>query len=312
MISQLQLTNFQGHQDSTFDLTPGINVVTGQSDSGKSSIVRALYWLIYNRPTGAADIFRNWLVGEKDEVLVKVVVDGYIMARFREGAKNGYYIFDPDNNLTELKAIRQDVPSEVSDLLQIGDYNIQPQHDSYFLLADSPGDVARRLNEVCGLVIIDGTLKVANLLISRNGQAIKTSEQSIEQTKADIEAYADLEDREMALGRLERKQGHLVDTQARIKTLTGMIDTKEKLESDLAGVNDLLKAEPEVKALMAKVEERERVRDRITRLQSLIDERTRLDKELQRTEATLGELESGLHSLWDGLDVCPLCLQPMK
>jgi exonuclease SbcC len=304
MINRIYLKNFQGHQDSDFLLAPGINVVTGESDAGKSSLIRALFWAIKNRPIGAAEVFRNWLVEDKDTVSVTVELDGtHGIVRYRRGADNGY---DVDGE--KLKAIRTDVPSEVADLLNISDHNIQPQHDAYFLLADSPGDVARKLNEVCGLDIIDNCLKTANLLISRNGQEIKTSEATIAQTQADIDTYIDLEGREKALGILERKQGHLADARSNITTLEDLIADREALDIDLKAVDGLLVAETEVEALWAKVEEQNAVQERIDKLGSLINERTRLDKEIASKDAALGEMESSLENLMDGLDVCPLCL----
>ena len=313
MIEAITLANFQGHQDSVFKLDPGINVITGDSDSGKSSVIRALYWLIYNRPTGGADVFRNRHVDPKELISVAVLLHDFmpdepprsaLVARYRKGSENGYDVMGD-----KLKAIRTDVPAEVVGLLNFSDHNIQPQHNPYFLLADSPGEVARHLNDVCGLEIIDQCLGIANRLINQNSQDIKATERNIQQTQADLLAYDDLEAREKDVGRLERKQGHLVDTQARIRTLTGLLNTRKGLIEDIAAVDSLLEAESEVDALMAKIEEQKALQARITRLQDLLDERTRLDTEVRRKEASLGELETSLHSLMDGLGVCPLCNQ---
>ena len=305
MIEQITLTNFQGHQDSIFELNPGINVITGDSDSGKSSVIRALFWLIKNRPMGGADVYRNRHADPKEPVSVQMLFsDEQPILRYRKGSENGYMVGEQI-----LKAIRTDVPTEVSGLLNISDHSIQPQHDSYFLLADSPGDVARQLNNVCGLEIIDLCLAMANRLINQNGQDIKSVERSIQQTEADLVAYISLEDREKAVGRLERKQGHLVDTQNKITRLNALLTTHSGIIESMAAVDDLLEAETEVDGLMAKITEQKATQVRITKLQDLFDKRTRLDREVRRTEASLGELESSLNSLLDGLVVCPLCLQ---
>jgi exonuclease SbcC len=52
MITQLNITNFQSHVKSVLKLSPGINVICGPSDSGKSAIIRGLRWVIENQPTG--------------------------------------------------------------------------------------------------------------------------------------------------------------------------------------------------------------------------------------------------------------------
>ena len=48
MIKSLHIQNFQSHKKTTLKFHKGINVVIGQSDSGKSAIIRALNWTINN------------------------------------------------------------------------------------------------------------------------------------------------------------------------------------------------------------------------------------------------------------------------
>ena len=52
MSIQIQLRNFQGHKATNIELSDAINVLCGDTDAGKSSIIRALYWVCFNRPTG--------------------------------------------------------------------------------------------------------------------------------------------------------------------------------------------------------------------------------------------------------------------
>ena len=37
MISSVHIKNFQKHKDLSLEFTPGINVITGKSDAGKSA-----------------------------------------------------------------------------------------------------------------------------------------------------------------------------------------------------------------------------------------------------------------------------------
>ena len=52
MISGLLLKNFQSHKKTILHFHPGVNAIIGKSNSGKTAILRALYWIIYNRPSG--------------------------------------------------------------------------------------------------------------------------------------------------------------------------------------------------------------------------------------------------------------------
>ena len=44
MLKKLILKNFQSHSDSELEFDKGINVICGNSDSGKSSIIRSFIW----------------------------------------------------------------------------------------------------------------------------------------------------------------------------------------------------------------------------------------------------------------------------
>ena len=57
MIKSVSIKNFKSHKDSTILLTSGVNSIFGDSDSGKSAIIKALYWCINNQPSG--DSFIN-------------------------------------------------------------------------------------------------------------------------------------------------------------------------------------------------------------------------------------------------------------
>ena len=50
MIKSIHVVGFQSHADSTIEFDPGVNVLIGQSDSGKTAVVRALDWALNNRP----------------------------------------------------------------------------------------------------------------------------------------------------------------------------------------------------------------------------------------------------------------------
>lgn len=52
MIKQLNIQNFQSHVDTTLEFSDGCNIIVGNSDSGKTAIIRALRWLVFHKPTG--------------------------------------------------------------------------------------------------------------------------------------------------------------------------------------------------------------------------------------------------------------------
>jgi exonuclease SbcC len=159
MIQSIQLINFQGHKNTTIDLSKGLNSLVGKSDSGKTSIIRAIKWVLTNRPSGDSLINHDAFVKNKQvkPCIVTITTDKHTIQRERSADINSYTI-----DGLELKAIGTDVPDEVVQALNLNDINIQFQLDSPFLLNETSGEVARMLNKVIKLDDIDFTLKNLN------------------------------------------------------------------------------------------------------------------------------------------------------
>lgn len=135
----LKVKNYQAHRDSELDLiSPGINVIVGESDCGKSSLIRAVEALADN---GVMDRRH----GSKE---TSVDLDG--CCRVRSSSKNQ---FEVEGRV--YKAMRSEVPREIADRLNLSPVNFRSQHSPYFLIGDSPGAVARAMNEFADLGLID-------------------------------------------------------------------------------------------------------------------------------------------------------------
>lgn len=148
MITSLYLSNFQSHPATKLEFHPGVNAIIGPSDSGKTSILRALRWVCYGQPRG--DSFRRH--GTK-KTQVDVEVDETVISRVRSASKNLYQVGD-----LELTSFH-DLPEEVTDLLRMEAINLQQQMDAPFLLCETSGEVARYLNKITDLSIIDTAMK---------------------------------------------------------------------------------------------------------------------------------------------------------
>jgi len=51
-IAKIKLKNFQCHKNLTMNLTTGMTSLMGKNNGGKSSAIRALYWIFTNSPRG--------------------------------------------------------------------------------------------------------------------------------------------------------------------------------------------------------------------------------------------------------------------
>lgn len=165
MLQTIQIHNFQSHENSQLDLSPGINTLVGDSDCGKSAVMRAILWAITNSPQGDAYV-SDWTKTPKGKQMAGaatyVAIDTnpqkdrgkFSVVRKRSPEFNGYEVFDGSDN-TQFEALRTDVPREVSQCFNIGPVNIQRQMDPPFLIAATPGEAARFINQLVNLTDID-------------------------------------------------------------------------------------------------------------------------------------------------------------
>lgn len=145
MLERLRIKDFQCHGDLGIEFGPKVTTLTGASDIGKSAVLRAIRWAMTNRPLGDAHV-RNGAEG----VVVKLLVDGRTVRRRRGKGVNAYEL-----DRKRYEAFGGDVPEEIGNLLGVGDMNFQGQHDPSFWFGLSPPEVARQLNRVVDLDVMD-------------------------------------------------------------------------------------------------------------------------------------------------------------
>jgi hypothetical protein len=158
MLKSILVEGFQSHVNTRLDLSDGINVVVGTSDSGKTAlVVRAFQWLRTNRPLGTSFIHHG-----ADGAAVSVEVDDHELVRRRAGSSNCYLV---DGVVFE--AMKQAVPEEVGACLNMKDINIQAQLDGHFLVLSPPGQIAAYINEITKLDKVDDAVKVINQMLNK-------------------------------------------------------------------------------------------------------------------------------------------------
>ena len=312
MINYIRLRNFQGHRDTRLGLSSGVNVITGPSNIGKSSFIRALWWVARNRPLGAGEAFKHYNVDKKEEVSVTLDTDGGIVSRFRKGSKTGYRVNDD-----ELVAVRTDVPKEVSDILDLGEHNIQTQHrvpgsNPYFLVEDGPADVARKLNEVCGLDIIDECLKNAAMLVSQNSQQTAEAERRVEELQTARDGYSDLKEREEVISRLEALEAESIALEPKIEDLGRLMDEAKAAQDKIKELNEFLGVEEKVDQLFVLLEERKEVVSKMWELDGLLKTVDGNRKDAARMGGEVAAMEKQFHNLFEERGVCPLCEQEIQ
>ena len=140
MIKKLRIKNFQKHKSIDIEFDDHITSIVGPSDSGKSALIRALKWVITNKPNGM-EFIRE---GSK-KCSVRIETDNHKITRSR-GTENTYHL---DKEV--FHAFGNNVPKEIIDSLRMDEINFQGQHVSPCWLNESAGQVSRNLNQIVNL-----------------------------------------------------------------------------------------------------------------------------------------------------------------
>lgn len=161
---KLIIENFQSHEYTEIEFIPGLNVFVGPSDSGKSSILRALRWVLFNQPRGA-DFIRT---GAKKCQVHLILDDGTEIIRIRSKSVNRYILRTPDGQEEVYESLghgahpmilqaHQMFPlvwDQKETVIQLG-----TQLEGPFLLSESGGAKAKLIGRLSGAHWMDQAMK---------------------------------------------------------------------------------------------------------------------------------------------------------
>lgn len=290
MLTALLVKQFQRHKRLELRFDPGVTVITGATNRGKSAIIRALTWVTRNEPTGEAFIRHG-----KSEAVVGLRVDDRTILRSRTRSGDSSYKLDGK----PFKALRGDVPKEIADVLKLSPLNFQAQHDSPFWFSASPGEVSRRLNEVIDLSIIDTALAKVASKVRHNKAVVDVSKERLEAARAEM-----------------KELEFAVELDEDLKRVEAIHESHNTAGEQLHALHELIQEASQAKVLatvelpdFSEVERQDRELDeqfrRIEELRSLIDEARKREQDQQRAQSELAALEQDLHKHTKGR--CPLC-----
>ena len=241
MLTQLQISNFQSHDNTTLDFVPGVNVVVGQSDSGKTAIIRALRWLFTNRPQGDS-IKSFW--AKDGETSVKLFLGDLSIGRSK-GKEDIYTL-----NESVYKAFKTDVPKEIEQALNISDVNIAYQLDSPYLLSKSSGEVATHFNQIANLSKIDEGTNNINSSIREITSSIKFKESDEKKLSVELSSFEYLDAMESDVMEVEGLQERLDKVKVSSKQLENIIFSYEDIDAKVDILSPYLFMEKDVDDVM--------------------------------------------------------------
>ncbi|MDO5300934.1 MAG: AAA family ATPase [Tissierellia bacterium] len=207
-IKTVRIINFQSHEDSTLEFAPGMNVILGPSDSGKTAIFRAMSWCLFNEPSGTYFIREG---AQQAEVHI-TFDDELTVSRIRSKSVNRY-ILTKDGQETTFEGFGKGVPQEVQEAVGIHKVylddktevviNFSNQLEGPFLLNENDSSKAQAIGRLVGVHIIDETMR--ETLRDRKGYTQKLNElrRGQELRKKQLEGFEYLSQWEQNYGKLE-------------------------------------------------------------------------------------------------------------
>jgi DNA repair protein SbcC/Rad50 len=292
MIKSLELFNFQSHRHTLLEFVPGVNIIIGATDAGKSAIMRAFRWVKDNRPSGAN--FCSW-EGVNDGGPTKVVLtttDPVTVTR----SKGKLELYKVDD--LEFKAFKTEVPDEVQQALNMNEMNVKTQFESHFLLNSSPGEVAHHFNKVARLDEIDLATSNINSWIKVIKQTIVNKNALITENQVKLKTFdyiADFETEVIALETADQLRIKLTQENDNLTTLLNNIDT---VTNKIAQEAQALQAETLVNTMLADYEKRRTVEADNDKLCSLLNEIDDVQRQLD-VDSQLVASENTINTMLD-------------
>lgn len=293
-LTKLILRNFQRHRKLVLSLSPQVTTIIGDTDAGKSAVLRALRWACRNKPNGT-DFVRH---GQKR---CRVTIQAGEHKVERERGTDNRYLLDG----VELKAFGTDVPTPVSKVLRLTDINFQLQHDSPFWFTLSPGELAQRLNEIVNLSKIDTFHKRIRAGQNKAKTEVEVRRESCRKLKAELLGMRPVELFLQELGkleelesRLEKLRGDSIDLAAWISAASSVLAWADSKVPDVSGMKKLY-------------DDLERLTSRTNRLQSLIKQIQDAKVEAAARKDALQTAEHEFHHQTKGQQ-CPICHQTIR
>lgn len=223
MIDSVSLKHFKSHAGTSVVFHPGVNVLVGPSDHGKTNIIRAINWVANNRPLGDGTIQRNYNQASVDLVVSHAKGDETATIRRVRGGRVNEYVLDGAHPFT---AFGSDPPPQIRDVLNLSDINLQRQFEPYFLVFDPPGQVAEFIRSITKLDEIDLVIEYINGGIRHNHIDVAVCENELADTLRNLGfmVRVDIDGLQQRVNRVKQLIEHNQKTAASIERLVDLVE----------------------------------------------------------------------------------------
>lgn len=221
-IKSVRIQNFQNHQDTFFELKPGLNIFTGSSDNGKSAISRSLHLAFL-------DYFRKYDVreGQKNAKVTITFSNGDWFSRTK-GDTNEIEYQREGQEVVKHSRFSKNIPQDVTEFLGYipktlsGALPLANQEEKFFLITLSDEALPKEISRLLGIDDLEEAASLLGSEVNKISVDIKRVSGEIENLKEKLEPYEDLDEKIKNLNKFKT-----------------MIAEYEALEKEISEINDL-------------------------------------------------------------------------
>lgn len=236
-IRSLRLIDFMGHEDTTVPLSPGVTVVVGPNNLGKSALLSALRAVAYG---GSADA---WIRHGAERARVEIGIEGgrviaWERRRRGTGGKVVWRRLGPDGAVELETGGAREVPEWVSASLGIEpvdgiDVQLGHQKRPIFLLDQPPSQRARILSVGRESGHLTAMLEGYRDLVRRDTDEVRRGEAELAALRDRLDAFAALDAAEAALDAARSAEAGLAPLLAEEAELAARLDRLRELAAGL-------------------------------------------------------------------------------
>lgn len=303
IITHLRIRDFQSIREAQLDLAEWTSLI-GESDTGKSAVLRALRALVTNR---RGDTFIRH--GAREAIVAVTLADGTEIEWRKARGRSGTYLLRRGIEEQVYEKTGNAPPEAIEQALRMAvDVDGEPvmpglqlQHDPPFLLADTPRRRAMILGEFDGtniLLAADGTLRSERTQQQRTAASARADAERI---TSELDAYSDVDRQYESASRLavltaelDRRAVRLARMQTVAEQWTDRVVRADQLAAVVASLHiDPLIAERiagRTHRIRAQIEYGTALRDRTSQAQVLASRRARLHVPAQPDLASVARL----------------------
>lgn len=284
------------------DLSEGVTVITGPSDSGKSNVVRAMRDALYGcRGTShirhgekqasvvleSPTMWFGWEKGKKRERLSAASADGDV------------YDFDRADIGDALHVAPVELDRGFSACL-----NVQSQHDAPFLLTETPSRVAKIVGSLSGLHVLYAAQRTAQADLQTAQRAAKdiaertrAASEEADQAREAAQRIASQDARARIMGEQVRSAwGRARQAEKHHNALEAALGALRRAKADAEGVGSISDQTARMRALSALLDQARKGRmlaDALRRTETALE----TEKRRRRALARLGEKTTAYEAL---------------